>query len=658
MNEWPWIYCAERDPSVEEIRKKNLFLCSDGYNTYVRSYSYRLHGFVMELRGRESKDRSILAWMTLPGPCAIPEVDDDGNLIIESVSTNKPQKATVVEKPSLKQETTVEQKEEKTPITLSLKTEDKPIETIPVPRRAQSKPEEATVPVVETIQTEEPIKIAVQETEPVQVVQPIQEAEPVQAVQPIQEAEPVQTAQPVQEEKPVQIADPIKKIPTVQMPAKSQPKELSEQEKSVEAKIEQIMKEADPSRKEGLKLSGGPAPSVQRGRVSAVLAAQQVAQQKEEEERKRAEEEAARKAEEERKRAEEEAARKAEEERKRAEEEAARKAEEERKRAEEEKKRAEEEARRIEEERRRAAEEAARKAEEERKRAEEEARRAEEERKRAEEEAARKAEEERNRLIELAVKKAEDEVRVNAAKKAAERQSLSMQMERIAPRTANMTPQERIAAAEAAQKAAQEAARKEAMELEEALNEASEKAREEASKKTLEELQEELFATPQPEQETGAMSVAQQRIAAMEAAHGGEMATSDKEEETVESEQLKEEQVQDVEQPEEEDETAIALVKAAQQAARESLKKETDSTKPSAPMSVAQQRLAAMEAANARKDQAQQNADSTKPSAPMSVAQQRLAAMEAARGGKKEEVVDEPVTEKSKKKGFGFRLKF
>ena len=74
-----WIYCSERDPSVEEIRKKNLFICSDGYNTYVRSYSYRLHGFVMELRGRESKDRSIIAWMPLPEPCAIPETNDYPN---------------------------------------------------------------------------------------------------------------------------------------------------------------------------------------------------------------------------------------------------------------------------------------------------------------------------------------------------------------------------------------------------------------------------------------------------------------------------------------------------------------------------------------------------------------------------------------------------
>ncbi|MGN0326710.1 MAG: tetratricopeptide repeat protein, partial [Lachnospiraceae bacterium] len=145
-----------------------------------------------------------------------------------------------------------------------------------------------------------------------------------------------------------------------------------------------------------------------------------------EEERKRAEEEAARKAEEERRRAEEEA-RKAEEERRRAEEEA-RKAEEERKRAEE------EAARRAEEERKRAEEEAARRAEEERRRAEEEAaRKAEEERRRAEEEAARKAEEER-RKAEEAARKAEEERRkkeiealrtdaVNAGKKAISKDS-------------------------------------------------------------------------------------------------------------------------------------------------------------------------------------------------------------------------------------------
>ncbi|MCM1181367.1 MAG: PASTA domain-containing protein [Clostridium sp.] len=144
----------------------------------------------------------------------------------------------------------------------------------------------------------------------------------------------------------------------------------------------------------------------------------------EEEERKRLEEEARRKAEEEeRKRLEEEARQKAEEEeRRRAEEEARRKAEEEerkrqeeearRKAEEEERKRQEEEARRKaeEEERRRQEEETRQKAEEERRQAEEARRKAEkEERKRAEEEARRKAEEERKRQEEEARKKAEEE---------------------------------------------------------------------------------------------------------------------------------------------------------------------------------------------------------------------------------------------------------
>lgn len=70
MNQW--ILCSERDPSAEEIRQKNLFICSDGANTYVRSYSFRQHGFVMEVRGRESKDRSIIAWMPLPEPYKAP----------------------------------------------------------------------------------------------------------------------------------------------------------------------------------------------------------------------------------------------------------------------------------------------------------------------------------------------------------------------------------------------------------------------------------------------------------------------------------------------------------------------------------------------------------------------------------------------------------
>ncbi|MCM1499181.1 MAG: PASTA domain-containing protein [Clostridium sp.] len=163
------------------------------------------------------------------------------------------------------------------------------------------------------------------------------------------------------------------------------------------------------------------------------------AQRRAEEERKRLEEEARRKAEEEeRKRQEEEARRKAEEEeRKRQEEEARRKAEEEeRKRLEEEARRREEEEERKrqeaeahrkaeEEERRRAEEEARRKAEEEeRKRLEEEARRREEEeeRKRQEEEAHRKAEEERRRQEEEARRKVEEERRQQeeAARKAAE----------------------------------------------------------------------------------------------------------------------------------------------------------------------------------------------------------------------------------------------
>ncbi|MBP5606658.1 MAG: sel1 repeat family protein, partial [Lachnospiraceae bacterium] len=115
------------------------------------------------------------------------------------------------------------------------------------------------------------------------------------------------------------------------------------------------------------------------------------------------------------KRAEEEARRKAEEEKKRAEEEAKRKAEEAARKAEEEKKRAEEEARRkAEEEKKRAEEEARRKAEEEKKRAEEEAKRkAEEEAKRkADEEAARKAAEERAKQV----KALRDEVSIYAKK--------------------------------------------------------------------------------------------------------------------------------------------------------------------------------------------------------------------------------------------------
>lgn len=66
-----WILCSEREPSVEEIRKNNLFICSDGSSSFVRSYSYRWHGFIIERNGRESKDRGVIAWMPLPEPYKI-----------------------------------------------------------------------------------------------------------------------------------------------------------------------------------------------------------------------------------------------------------------------------------------------------------------------------------------------------------------------------------------------------------------------------------------------------------------------------------------------------------------------------------------------------------------------------------------------------------
>ena len=194
-----------------------------------------------------------------------------------------------------------------------------------------------------------------------------------------------------------------------------------------------------------------------------------------EEERKRAEAEAARKKaeEEERKRAEAEAARKKaeEEERKRAEAEAARK-----KAEEEERKRAEAEAARKkaeEEERKRAEAEAARKKaeEEERKRAEAEAARKkaeEEERKRAEAEAARKKaeEEERKRAeAEAARKKAEEEERkraeAEAARKKAEEEEERKRAEAEAARKKAEEEEERKRA-EAARKKAEEEERKRA----------------------------------------------------------------------------------------------------------------------------------------------------------------------------------------------------
>ena len=52
MNEW--ILIEDREPTVEEIRD--------------RTYSFRLHGFVTDFRGKESKDRGVIAWMPLPAP--------------------------------------------------------------------------------------------------------------------------------------------------------------------------------------------------------------------------------------------------------------------------------------------------------------------------------------------------------------------------------------------------------------------------------------------------------------------------------------------------------------------------------------------------------------------------------------------------------------
>ena len=142
-----------------------------------------------------------------------------------------------------------------------------------------------------------------------------------------------------------------------------------------------------------------------------------------EERKKREEEEARRKAEEERKRKEEEARKKAEAEaKKKAEEEAKKKAAEEKKKAEEEaKKKAEEEKKRKEEEaKKKAAEEKKKKEEEAKKKAEEEAKKkAAEEKKRKEEEAKKKAAEEKKRKEEEAKKKAEEEAKRKAAEERA-----------------------------------------------------------------------------------------------------------------------------------------------------------------------------------------------------------------------------------------------
>ncbi|MBQ4058987.1 MAG: hypothetical protein IJD40_08670 [Lachnospiraceae bacterium] len=381
MNEWPWIYCTERDPSVEEIRKKNLFLCSDGYNTFVRSYSYRLHGFTMELRGRESKDRSILAWMPMPSPCAIPPKDDEIPIIKQAAVTS----AQAVQKAD----------------------SDKPGETMK--------------------------KSSLRLSEP-----------PMQAIQ----------------------------QGTVSAAIVAQKAEQEAARKTEE----EVARKAEEER----------------------LKAEQEAARKVEEERLKAEQEAARKAEEERLKAEQEAARKAEEERLKAEQEVARRAEEERLRA------SQEAARKAEEERLKAEQEAARKAEEERLRAEqaEAARRAEEERLRAEREAARRAEEERLRAEQEEEARRAEEARRKAVAERVASQPAPTQQDRIAPRVSQMTPEERIAAAEAAQRAAKEAAR-------------------EAAQAALEQQNEALnsMESVQEEQPARVMSIAEQRIAAMQAAH-------------------------------------------------------------------------------------------------------------------------------------------
>ena len=85
MNEW--ILVSDREPTVDEIRERNEFICSDGMTTYIRSYSFRLHGFVTNLRGVESKDRGVVAWMPLPPPYKDPfegehiEEEEDYNSI-------------------------------------------------------------------------------------------------------------------------------------------------------------------------------------------------------------------------------------------------------------------------------------------------------------------------------------------------------------------------------------------------------------------------------------------------------------------------------------------------------------------------------------------------------------------------------------------------
>lgn len=63
-----WILLKDRLPSVEEVRANDTYICTDGIGVYVRRYSFRMRGFVVEKNGREVMMRGIVAWMHLPKP--------------------------------------------------------------------------------------------------------------------------------------------------------------------------------------------------------------------------------------------------------------------------------------------------------------------------------------------------------------------------------------------------------------------------------------------------------------------------------------------------------------------------------------------------------------------------------------------------------------
>ena len=197
---------------------------------------------------------------------------------------------------------------------------------------------------------------------------------------------------------------------------------------------------------------------------------------------KRAAEEARLKAEEEekRKKAEEARLKAAEEARKKAEEEARAKAKQEALKKAEEAKKKAEEAKRILEQAQKAEEEATKRAEENRKRAEEEAK------KKAEAEARKKAEEEAKKAAEEARKKAEDAIRIIEEAKKAEEAALKAAEEARKKAEADA----KKAAEEAAKAKAEEEKRKKAEEeaKKKAEAEAKKKAEEEAKKKAAEEL--------------------------------------------------------------------------------------------------------------------------------------------------------------------------